>query len=407
MSFQQGLSGLKAASTSLDVIGHNIANANTTGMKQSRAEFAELYASNLGSSGGLTTGIGVEVGAVSQQFTQGNISITGNSLDVAINGNGFFQVELPNGNVAYSRDGAFKLNADGEIITNTGAHLLGVPADDTGAVLAGGTVGPMVLPTGGAIPAKVSTEATFSFNLDARADIATGTIGPPSTLVPALETYGTSMDMYDQQGVSIPVAFYFTKSADNTWDVYSSIDGADPESRGQLTFDINGLAITPSTLTNVSLPDPVGGTFDVTLNMDKATQFGAKFGVSDVHQDGQTSGKLTGITIDDSGVIQGQYSNGKQLAAGQIQLVTFTNVQGLAPIGSNYWMRTPSSGDPSSKGPPGTGNLGAVRSGALEDSNVDLTSELVNMMTAQRAYQANAQTIKTQDQVMQTLVNLR
>ena len=169
MSFQQGLSGLKAASTSLDVIGHNIANANTTGMKASRAEFAELYASSLGSSGGASTGIGVEVGAVSQQFTQGNISITGNSLDVAINGNGFFQVELPNGNIAYSRDGSFKLNADGEIITNTGAHLLGVPADSTGAVLAGGAVGPMVLPTGGAIPAKVSTEAEFSFNLDARA----------------------------------------------------------------------------------------------------------------------------------------------------------------------------------------------------------------------------------------------
>ena len=409
MSFQQGLSGLKAASTNLEVIGHNIANANTVGMKASRAEFAELYASNLGSSGGAATGIGVEVAAVSQQFTQGNTSITGNALDVAIQGSGFFQAELPNGTTAYTRDGSFKLNAKGEIITNNGAHLLGVLADALGNVPAGGAVGPMVLPSGGAIPAKVTTAANLTFNLDARAPVATGTIGPPSTLVPALETYGTSLDVYDSQGVAIPVSMFFTKTAANTWEVYSSINGAAPEDRGSLVFDANGLPTT-SALTDLTLPAPTtppGGTFPVTLNVTTATQFGAKFGVSDVFQDGQTSGKLTGITIDNSGIVQGNYSNGKQLAAGQIQLVSFTNVQGLTPIGGNYWLRTAASGDPSSKGAPGSGNLGAVRAGSLEDSNVDLTSELVNMMTAQRAYQANAQTIKTQDQIMQTLVNLR
>ncbi len=414
MSFQQGLSGLKAASTNLDVIGHNIANANTTGMKSSRAEFAELYASNLGSSGGVSTGIGVETSTVAQQFTQGNISITGNTLDVAINGNGFFQVEQTNGNTAYTRDGSFKLNAQGEIITNDGAHLLGIPAEADGTILSGGKTGPMVLPNGGSIPAKETTEASVTLNLDTRAVVATGTVGPPSTLEPPLATYGTSMNVYDKQGVAVPVAIYFTKTAVNTWDAYASIDGADPTLlTPSLTFDATGLPTDPTALANIVLTipdDPArGGTFppDIQLDLSKATQFGEKFGVSKVEQDGQESGKLTGISIDENGIVQGNYSNGKQLAAGQIQLVTFTNVQGLAPIGGNLWLRTPSSGDPSSTGAPGSGNLGKLRAGALEDSNVDLTSELVNMMTAQRAYQANAQTIKTQDQVMSTLVNLR
>ena len=407
MSFQQGLSGLNASSQNLDVIGHNIANANTTGMKASRAEFAELYASSLGSSGGISSGIGVEVQTVSQQFTQGNISITGNSLDVAINGNGFFQVALPNGNTAYSRDGAFKLNKDGEIITNTGAHLMGITAAADGSIPTGGAIAALTLPAGGDIAAVQTTKLDMSFNLDAQAPIATGTA--PSALVPALATYGTSVTAYDGQGVGVPVSIYFTKTAVNTWDVYSSVDGATPTltSTG-LTF--TGTGNTPAaTLGTLTLPSPTNpaSTFSVDLNVVDATQYGSKFSISKATQDGQAPGTLTAISIDESGIIQGTYSNGKSLAAGQIQLATFTNVQGLAPIGGNYWLATPSSGDPSAKGVPGTGNLGGLRAGALEDSNVDLTKELVDMMTAQRAYQANAQTIKTQDQVMSTLVNLR
>ncbi|MBC7682418.1 MAG: flagellar hook protein FlgE [Ferruginibacter sp.] len=407
MSFQQGLSGLNASSQNLDVIGHNIANANTTGMKSSRAEFAELYASSLGSSGGISAGMGVEVQTVSQQFTQGNISITGNSLDVAINGNGFFQVQLPNGSPAYSRDGAFKLNKDGEIITNAGAHLVGITAAADGSIPTGGTVGPLSLPTNGKIPAVQTTKLDLSFNLDAEAPIATGTA--PLALVPPLATYGTSITAYDGQGVGVPVSVYFTKTAVNTWDVYSSVNGAPAALTGTgLTF--TGTGSTPATtLGTLSLPSPTNPatTFAVNLNVVDATQYGSKFAISKATQDGQAPGTLTAISIDETGVIQGTYSNGKSLAAGQIQLATFTNVQGLAPMGGNVWQSTQSSGDPSAKGVPGSGNLGALRAGALEDSNVDLTKELVNMMTAQRAYQANAQTIKTQDQVMSTLVNLR
>ena len=408
MSFQQGLSGLNAASKNLDVIGHNIANANTVGMKSSRAEFAELYASSLGSSGGINSGIGVEVNTVSQQFTQGNVSITGNTMDVAINGNGFFQITQPNGSPAYTRDGTFKLTKDGEIVTNDGGSLMGVTALPDGTVPTGGAVGPLVLPAGGEIDAQVSTKVDLRFNLDASAAVPTGTA--PASLVPALETYGTSAIAYNSQGAEIPVAMYFTKTGANAWDVWTSVDGATPTLAGPMTFGNDGnLTSSPTGLAPLTLLQSDGTTtFPVALNLERATQFGSsKFSVTKAVGDGQAPGKLTSINIDESGVIQGVYSNGKSIAAGQIQLATFTNMQGLAPIGGNLWLSTFASGPPTATGVPGTGNLGVLRAGALEDSNVDLTKELVNMMTAQRTYQANAQTIKTQDQVMNTLLNLR
>lgn len=407
MSFQQGLSGLNAASKNLDVIGHNIANANTTGMKSSRAEFAELYANAMGSAGGINQGIGVEVNTVSQQFTQGNLSVTGNSLDVAINGNGFFQIDQPNGARAYTRDGSFKLTKDGQIVTNDGGSLLGITATPDGLIPTGGVIGPLILPSGGETKAERSSELNLRFNLDATAAIPTGTA--PSTLNPPIETYGTSARAFNSLGTEIPVSIYFTKTGLNTWDVWTSVDGAALTNSGSMTFGNDGELTSAPTLTDLTLAESDGTTFSVDLNLERATQFGSsKFGVTKATADGQAPGKLTAINIDESGIVMGVYSNGKTLAAGQIQLATFTNPQGLAPIGGNLWMATPSSGlEPTATGVPGTGNLGVVRAGALEDSNVDLTKELVNMMTAQRTYQANAQTIKTQDQVMNTLLNLR
>ncbi|KQP13752.1 flagellar hook protein FlgE [Pseudorhodoferax sp. Leaf267] len=412
MSFQQGLSGLNAASKNLDVIGHNIANANTTGMKASRAEFAELYASNLGSSGGVNSGIGVEVNAVSQQFTQGNVSITGNSMDVAINGNGFFQITQPNGTPAYTRDGTFKMTKEGQIVTSDGGTLMGLTAAADGTIPTGGAVGPLVLPAGGEIEAQLTTKIDMRFNLDASAPVATGTA--PAALVPPLDTYGTSAIAYNSQGTEVPVSMYFTKTSANTWDMYYAVDGGTPTLAGPLAFDNDGNLSSPSpakfTPAGLTLPEGDGATRSpaLTFNLERATQFGSsKFSVTKATTDGQAPGTLTKINIDESGVIQGVYSNGKSIAAGQIQLATFTNVQGLQPIGGNLWVATSSSGAPTATGVPGTGNLGVLRAGALEDSNVDLTKELVNMMTAQRTYQANAQTIKTQDQLMNTLLNLR
>ena len=426
MSFQQGLSGLNAASKNLDVIGHNIANANTTGFKASRAEFAEMVASAIGSAGGSNAGIGVETANVAQQFTQGNLTITGNSLDVAINGNGFFTVTQPDGTLAYTRAGNFKLDKEGNMVTNDNDKVMGYPVDPVTGLRTGTDPIPLVFPTSEPIPAKQTTTITAAFNLDARATDAAGnaTATPPVPATPRA-TYGTSINVYDSQGVAKPVNLYFQKTAtDNTWDVYDTLD--DPTASppvvgvaiGQITFDANGaitgpVATPPATgfslplTVNPTPPNPNNlPTYTVDVKLDNVTQFGTKFAVSNLSQDGYTAGELTGINIENNGMIMTRYSNGVTRAEGQIALSSFRNTQGLASVGGNKWVATFESGQ-AVVGTATDGNFGALRSGALEESNVDLTAELVNMMTAQRAYQANAQTIKTQDQVLSTLVNLR
>ena len=424
MAFQHGLSGLNAASKNLDVIGHNIANANTTGFKASRAEFADMVASAIGGAGGSNVGIGVQVAAVAQQFSQGNLTVTGNTLDVAINGSGFFMLQQPDGSSAYTRAGNFKLDKDGDLKTNSGARVLGYPIDPTTGLRTATVPGPLNFPSSQPIAAKQTTTVTAAFNLDARAYDAAGvaaTPGPPPT--PAIPptpraTYGTSINVFDSQGVAVPVTLYFQKTAtDNEWEVYDSLDTA-ATPVGTITFDNNGaitgpVAPAPATGFGLTLsvdPSPPNPNnlpaFNVLVNLDDVTQFGSKFAVSDLSQDGYASGELTGINIEASGMIMARYSNGMTRAEGQVALANFRNPQGLMAVGNNNWVETFESGQPV-MGTPTDGNFGALRSGALEDSNVDLTAELVNMMTAQRTYQANAQTIKTQDQVMSTLVNLR
>ena len=427
MGFQQGLSGLNAASKNLDVIGHNIANTNTTGFKASRAEFAEMVASAIGAAGGSNAGIGVDVSAVAQQFGQGNITITGNTLDVAINGSGFFKLQQPDGSSAYTRAGNFKLDKVGNLVTNNGSKVMGFPIDPTTGLRTASDPSPLSFPTAAPIPAKQTTKIVAEFNLDARAKDAAGDPAavPPVPATPRA-TYGTSINVYDSQGVAKPVNLYFQKTATaNTWDVYDTLD--DPTAVppvvgapiGQITFDNNGAITGPAaappatgfvlTLTGVdpSPPNPNGlPPFDIDISLDGVTQFGSKFSVSDLSQDGYASGELTGINVEASGMVMARYSNGVTRAEGQIALANFRNPQGLLAIGDNAWVETFESGA-SVIGTPTDGNFGALRSGALEDSNVDLTAELVNMMTAQRTYQANAQTIKTQDQVLSTLVNLR
>lgn len=422
MGFQQGLSGLNASAKNLDVIGHNIANSNTTGFKSSRAEFSAMVNSAMGLAGGGRNGIGVETAAVAQQFNQGGITVTGNSLDVAVNGNGFFTVQMPDGSRAYTRDGAFQLRANGDIISNGGAQLMGYAIDPDTGLRASSTAAPLRLPTSAPIPAKQTTEIKAALNLDARTKNAAGdpAATPPVPATPRA-TYGTSLNVYDSQGVATPVNLYFMKTGENEWEVYTTLDEsvqADGDPAFTVTFDDNGRieSIDPppagsafeveltidSTASNPNQLDP----YNVMLNLDGITQFGTKFAVSDLQQDGYTAGQLTGVHIGDDGMVMARYSNGIMRAEGQLMLASFRNTQGLQPMGGNTWVETHESGQPAF-GAPGDGNFGLVRSGALEDSNVDLTAELVNMMTAQRAYQANAQTIKTQDQVLSTIVNLR
>jgi flagellar hook protein FlgE len=413
MGFQTGLSGLNASSKNLDVIGHNIANGNTTGFKYSRAEFSELVASSIGAGGGNNAGLGVALDTVAQQFTQGNLSITGNAMDVAINGAGFFQLLMQDGTTAYTRSGNFKLDNQGTIITNTGAQVLGYPTTTAG-VPTSTTPAPLVLPTGAPIPAQATTSITAEFNLDA----ADTTVYVPLTNTPPYTTYGTALNVYDSQGNPELFSVYFTRNNStvvapilDVWDVRDSSGAILNDSGGtpiQLRFDATGQLVFPAVMPSVTIGTASTVTPDIvaTFDISNVTQYAAAFGVTDLTQNGYTAGSFVGMSISEQGVVTARYSNGQTQAAGMLALADFRNVQGLEPIGGNNWAETFASGQPL-MGQPGQGKFGATRAGALEDSNVDLTAELVNMMTAQRAYQANAQTIKTQDQVLQTLVNLR
>jgi flagellar hook protein FlgE len=420
MGFQQGLSGLNAASKNLEVIGNNVANANTYGAKASRAEFGDMYAAALGGAGGNNIGIGVNLQAVTQQFSQGNITTTANSLDLAINGEGFFEVSN-GGQTLYSRNGQFQVNKEGFIVNNQGAKLLGYPADGQG-VIQPGLAQPLQLPTAGIDP-NASTEINMEFNLDSRAATTLPATTPQVNFSDA-KTYNnaTSVTVYDAKGQDVALTYYFQKAGTDSWNVYVTANGTsvatdasgDPAPVTTMTFPSNGGSPTaPVGTVTLDIPASTNASgaetlaiSGIQLDVSGATQYGAGFGVTNLTQDGYAPGQLSGLSIEKDGTVMATYSNGQSKPAGQIEISTFRNVQGLKPLGNNLWERTYASGEPI-VGTPGQGNLGVLQSGALEESNVDLTGELVNMMTAQRIYQANAQTIKTQDQVLQTLVNLR
>lgn len=407
MSFQQGLSGLNAAARNLDVISNNVANANTVGFKQGRAEFADLYANTLASAGRATVGLGVTTSSVSQQFSQGNITTTNSPLDIAINGGGMFRVSN-NGAIAYTRNGQFQIDKNGYVVTGTGARVNGFPVDATGRLTTGAPADLQI--SASDIAPKPTSQLSMLMNLDSRKTVPTGAFLPTDA-----STYSsaTSINIYDSQGNAHAFSTYLVKTATaNQWDVYATLDGTQVGTGtiGQLTFNADGTLDTAASAVpfTVALVANNGATFPAALPIDftGTTQFGSAFSLNAATQDGYAAGKLTGLAVDESGVIMGRYSNGQSQIQGQIALVTFANMQGLSPMGGNQWVESSASGSPLI-GTPGASNLGMLQSGAIEESNVDLTAELVNMITAQRNYQANAQTIKTQDQVLQTLVNLR
>jgi flagellar hook protein FlgE len=433
MSFQQALSGLNASSKNLEVIGNNIANASTYGAKASRAEFADMFATSLSGASGKSAGIGVNLAAVAQQFSQGNTTSTTNDMDLAINGRGFFQVLSGNGTIDYTRNGQFKLDRDGYVVNGAGLKLLAQPwneaagrADgDAAPIKLDTTLGKAVATGSGNDPAL--TGVRMAINLKATDDVKTV---PIDFTAPSSYNYATSQTVYDGQGAPLSMTYYFQKTAAQSWNVYATLPNTDasgtvtavpfdglgsPGLLTKLTFDatgkldVAGLAAAKFTqdvqdprTTPLATPLFAGLAFDLT----GATQFAANYSISEQKQDGYAAGEMTGIQFDASGVITANYSNGRSSNLGQVQLADFTNLQGLQPLGGNLWASSYASGEPT-RGAPSSGTLGALQASALEESNIDLTAELVNMITAQRIYQANAQTIKTEDQVMQTLVNLR
>lgn len=420
MSFQQGLSGLNATAKSLEVIGNNIANSATYGFKSSRAEFSDVYAAALNGAGTSQIGIGVNLSAVSQQFTQGNILTTENPMDLAINGAGFFQLTDGNSPIVYSRNGQFKIDRDGYIINNENLRLLGYPASGNGIIQPGAATA-LQLPTQGINP-QVTSQITMEFNLDSRLAVTAPTSGAAINYAdPTTYNNATSMTVYDDKGQDVALTYYFQKSGTDTWNVFLTANGttvggttAAPLPVTTITFPANGSAPTsPTAPVTVNIPASTNAAGAATLpipniqlDVTSATQYGTGFGVTNMTQNGYAPGQLNSISIESNGIVMARYSNGQSQPAGQIEVATFRNPQGLQPLGGNTLGRTFTSGDPV-LGTPGNGNLGVLQAGALEESNVDLTAELVNMITAQRIYQANAQTIKTVDQIMQTLVNMR
>ncbi|MGJ9418185.1 flagellar hook protein FlgE [Massilia sp. CMS3.1] len=511
MSFQQGLSGLNGAAKSLDVIGNNIANASTVGFKSGQAQFADVYASSLNGAGGATAGIGVKVSQIAQQFTQGNIESSSNSLDVAINGQGFFRTES-SGMVQYTRNGQFSLDKNGFMTNAQGAKLTGYKTGPGGEILAGAP-SPLQITTGDLKPVS-TTKVGIEMNLDSR--VAAPIVTPFDATDPNSYNKQSPVDVYDTLGNPHVLSTFYVKNGPGTWDVYAANDGtevtnlkvaqaaqgdtapfaavnaaraewdaatkaippvastiaaalakyADAASSmvasaagtagadataqaaivaaggdaarvagnspdlvdkaitnavkvpavpvGTLRFDENGALNAATTQNggkfNIVLPIFPSTGSEPTQQMELAytgsTQYGTSTSDKKLVQDGYTAGHLQRFSIGDDGTILGQYSNGQSKPLGQVVLANFTNSNGLEPLGNNAWAESADSGTPLI-GTPDSGSLGVLQSSAVETSNVDLTAELVNMITAQRVYQANAQTIKTQDSVLQTLVNLR
>jgi len=543
MGFQQALSGLDAASKTLEAIGNNVANSSTVGYKAQTAVFSDIFASALGGGSAGQIGIGVQLAGVQQQFSQGNISTSSNPLDLAINGGGLFRMSNQ-GTITYSRNGQFQLDKNGYLVNSAGLQLTGLGADPvTGAIIPGNYV-PLQI-NNSAIPPQVTSLSQVQTNLDSRstppsamtAGTATGTapptsltitlggndgiagsvdgvaynvvipaavytnaaalatavqnainntgavVGPPvqnglsgtgtsvtasinasgdlvltsnsvgtvgsaglpggsSVSVMAASAGATNLNMtaavlttgtdnfnpatttsytsstaqtvFDSLGNAHTLQLYYAKTSyPGRWQLYTSLDGNKPT--GAASWAASATTLSFNTSGTLSTPMPLPQTFTVNtgatptlsfkLDLTGSTQYGISFGTNQLTQDGFTSGKLSGMSVSPDGIVQGSYSNGKLRNMGQVVLANFNNLNGLQSVGGNEWAETAVSGQPI-PGIPGTGNLGLVQSGAVEESNVDMTAELVNMITEQRAYQANAQTIKTEDQLMQTLVNL-
>lgn len=515
MSFNIGLSGLRAATKDLNVTGNNIANAGTAGFKQSRAEFGDVYAASMLGGGSMPQGSGVLLSGISQLFNQGNVNYTQNVLDLAINGNGFFQVSN-NGSLSYTRAGYFGTDREGFITDNFGYNLQGYLVNGNG-VLQPGVVGDLRVDSANQEPRATSTAAQ-SFNLNSRLNEPINT--PFSPADPTTYNSSTSFNVYDTQGNAHVFSQYFVKTGPNEWRMDVLIDGAHPKAgdanlaardalqgggtpasvlaaalgaledpsdfrsridaqvtpmlsavpaptsqdilaaisrvgnsspisvemgfnaAGKLqplgasanvydpnanpappltadhfwmlnedgTLTLRSSQWTPSNLSgDPAIPVGNGAQAHVDgmrLDVRNATQYSSSFAVNSVVQDGYTTGELAGLEIDENGMIFGRYTNGQSRVQGQLILADFANVQGLTPVGKTQWVQSLASGEPV-RNPPRSGTLGAVQSGAIEDSNVELSDQLVNLIVAQRNYQANAKTIETESAITQTIINLR
>ncbi|MFY8272932.1 flagellar hook protein FlgE [Pseudoalteromonas sp. SSDWG2] len=453
MSFNIALTGLAAAQKDLDTTANNIANVNTTGFKESRAEFADVYAASVFSAGRTKNGDGVQTTMVAQQFHQGSLKFTNNALDLAITGDGYFAMteSIASADLTYTRAGAFKLNDDNFMVDAKGNFLQSFPVDpstgDTSSVSLS-TANPIQIPDASGSP-RATQNLYLSFNLDATADAPGLQFDPNES---ATYNSSTSTTVYDSLGEPHILQYFFVKmdpaTNPNEWEVYGTLDGKviDPATGTeqaaapytpliQMGFSSSGLPITTNGVPNVNATtfDEVllpagpatglstlldnGATFPATgveLNWrDESntankipTQYASRFEVKALEQDGSTVGRLAGIDIGTDGKVVASYSNGDSTFLGQIAMVRFPNSQGLNQVGNTSWKESIDSGEPIA-GEPGTGTLGTINSSALEQSNTNLTNELVDLITAQRNFQANSRALEVNSTLQQTILQIR
>jgi len=426
-SMNSGVSGLKAESDALGVVGDNIANVNTSGFKAQRAVFEDVLGHSIlaGTSTGLP-GSGVRVGDIQQMFTQGTLSNTGVSTDVALNGDGFFVVKGTVDGVSsdfYTRAGEFVIDKDGKLSNTSGLKVQGYQANGDGTFAA--SLSDVTAPTA-ALPARATTALSITANIDSSATTPALAWDPQDPANTA--NFSTTMSIYDSLGNAHTADVYFRKTADNAWDYHVLVPGADLNppvvgnsevGSGALTFTTNGALNTATVTTAVSASFGGGATaaqaitvdFGTSIaaggtGLDGTTQFAGPSNVSAQKQDGYASGDFSGVSVDGQGVVTGLYTNGEKIAMSQLAIAKFRSNDGLGRAGQNLWISTRESGT-AAMGTAGSGGRGATTGGALEGSNVDLASEFVSMIQHQRSFSANSKTITTADEMLQELINLK
>jgi flagellar hook protein FlgE len=401
MALNTALSGINAAQSDLNVISNNIANANTTGFKGSRAEFADIYAVTGLNINSTAVGSGVRLQEVAQQFNQGDIQTTNNSLDLAISGNGFFVVNNGSG-VQYTRAGDFQKNPNGYITTPDGAHLQMYPANGAGGFDTS-TLTDFNWVTAQSNATATST-ITMTSNLPASATVPTNAF---STTDSTSYNAAAPVTVYDSQGGAHQATIYYVKTATNTWNANLYVDGQSAGTQ-PLTFDATGKLATPANgklaFGSVNLGNGASP-LTLSLNVNNTTQYGTDYSAGTIQQNGFEAGTLSSIDINSKGVITAYYSNNQSTQIGQVAIANFANVQGLRQLGNTTWAASTDSG-PAVMGTASVGQFGTIQSGALESSNTaDTTAQLVNMIQAQRDYQANAQVLSTDNTLASALFN--
>lgn len=396
MSYEIAATGLNAVNEQLDGISNNIANSGTVGYKSMTTQFSAMYAG--------TQAMGVSVAGSAQSIsTGGSMVSTGNALDLAINDDGFFVMCDSAGNISYTRAGSFVTDKNGYIVNASGDYLQGYPVDDSGT-LQTGTVTDIQIKTGN-IPAQATDSMTFTANFDASDETIDRATVPFDANNSDTYTDSYTTTVYDSLGNEHSVSQYFTKTADNTWEVQYTFDGEAQSGvpPTTLTFDPNtGKLTDPTTPQTITFTTDEAAPISMTIDYSDCTQYGSDFSVTTNSATGYASATQNGVQVDDDGKVYATYSNGERMLQGQVVLATFPDENGLEAVSGTAWVQTGESGTPLI-GTPGSGSCGTLSSGMLESSNVDITNELVNLMTAQRNYQANTKVISTSTQLDQAL----